>query len=83
MAAVVAQRVDGILLVFKITTRARPLAERAREQLADMGANLLGVIVTGGGRGIGAATARLAAEFYGNAKRHARRHGNWRLRGSG
>jgi capsular exopolysaccharide synthesis family protein len=46
---VVAQRVDGILLVFKITKRARPLAERAREQLADMGANLLGVIVNGGG----------------------------------
>jgi capsular exopolysaccharide synthesis family protein len=47
---VVAQRVDGILLVFKITKRARPLAERAREQLADMGANLLGVIVNGGGK---------------------------------
>jgi len=47
---VVAQRVDGILLVFKITKRARPLAERAREQLADMGANLLGVIVNGGGQ---------------------------------
>lgn len=47
---VVAQRVDGILLVFKITKRARPLAERAREQLADMGANLLGVVVNGGGQ---------------------------------
>jgi len=50
---VVAQRVDGVLLVFKITKRARPTAERAREQLADMGANLLGVIVNGAGSGTG------------------------------
>lgn len=46
---VVAQRVDGVLMVFKITKKARPQAERAREQLTDMGANLLGVIVNGVG----------------------------------
>jgi capsular exopolysaccharide synthesis family protein len=44
---VVAQRVDGVLLVFQISPKARPLAERAREQLVDMGANLLGVVVNG------------------------------------
>ncbi len=46
---VVAQRVDGVLLVLKVTKKARPQAERAREQLADMGANLLGVVVNGAG----------------------------------
>ena len=46
---VVAQRADGVLMVFKITKKARAQAERAREQLADMGANLLGVIVNGTG----------------------------------
>ena len=46
---VVAQRVDGVLMVFKITKKARPQAERAREQLADMGANLLGIVVNGDG----------------------------------
>ncbi len=46
---VVAQRVDGVLMVFKITKKARPQAERAREQLADMGANLLGIVVNGAG----------------------------------
>ncbi len=44
---VVAQRADAVLMVFKITKRARPQAERARELLADMGANLLGVIING------------------------------------
>ena len=46
---VVAQRVDGVVMVFKITKKARPQAERAREQLTDMGANLLGVVVNGSG----------------------------------
>lgn len=48
---VVAQRVDGVLMVMKITKTVRPQAERAREQLADMGANLLGIIVNGMDRG--------------------------------
>ena len=46
---VVAQRVDGVIMVFKINKKARPQAERAREQLADMGANLLGIVVNGVG----------------------------------
>lgn len=48
--AVVAPRVDGVLLVFRMTKKARPTAERAREQLAALGANVLGVIVNGTGR---------------------------------
>ena len=44
---VVAQRADAVLMVFKITKRVRPQAERARELLADMGANLLGIVVNG------------------------------------
>jgi polysaccharide biosynthesis transport protein len=47
--AVVAPRVDGVLLVFRMTKKARPTAERAREQLAALGANVLGVIVNGTG----------------------------------
>ncbi|MFO0935906.1 MAG: polysaccharide biosynthesis tyrosine autokinase [Gemmataceae bacterium] len=48
--AVVAPRVDGVLLVFRMTKKARPTAERAREQLAALGANVLGVIVNGTGQ---------------------------------
>jgi capsular exopolysaccharide synthesis family protein len=47
--AVVAPRVDGVLLVFRMTKKARPTAERAREQLAALGANVVGVIVNGTG----------------------------------
>ena len=47
--AVVAPRVDGVLLVFRMTKKARPTAERAREQLAALGANVIGVIVNGTG----------------------------------
>ncbi len=45
---VVAQRVSGVVLVFRITNKARPLAERSKELLTDMGASLLGVVVNGG-----------------------------------
>jgi capsular exopolysaccharide synthesis family protein len=45
----VASRVDGIILVIRMTNRARPAAERAREQLGAIGANVLGVIVNGTG----------------------------------
>jgi capsular exopolysaccharide synthesis family protein len=41
----VAPRVDGVLLVFRMTKTARPTAERAREQLGAVGARVLGVIV--------------------------------------
>ncbi len=45
--AAVAPRVDGVLLVFRMSKKARPAAERAREQLAALGANVLGVVVNG------------------------------------
>ena len=48
--AVVATRADGVILVFRMTNRARPQAERAREQLNQLGANVLGVVVNGAGR---------------------------------
>lgn len=41
----VAPRVDGVLMVFRMTKNARPVAERAREQLSAVGAHVLGVIV--------------------------------------
>jgi polysaccharide biosynthesis transport protein len=41
----VAPRVDGVLMVFRMTKHARPSAERAREQLGAVGARVLGVIV--------------------------------------
>ena len=42
---VVAPRVDGVLLVIRISQNARPAAERAKEILGTLGANLLGVVV--------------------------------------
>jgi capsular exopolysaccharide synthesis family protein len=53
--AAVAPRADGVLLVLRMSKSARPAAERAREELATLGANLLGVIVNGtaGSRGEG------------------------------
>jgi polysaccharide biosynthesis transport protein len=54
--AVVAARVDGVLLTIRITRKTRPAAERARETLAAMGANIIGVVVndlqTGNGSGL-------------------------------
>jgi polysaccharide biosynthesis transport protein len=43
--AVVAPRVDGVLMTIRITSRTRPAAERARETLAALGANVIGVVV--------------------------------------
>ncbi|MCA9198275.1 MAG: polysaccharide biosynthesis tyrosine autokinase [Planctomycetales bacterium] len=43
----VAARVDGILLTFRIHKRARPLAVRAKETLANVGGNVIGVVVNG------------------------------------
>jgi capsular exopolysaccharide synthesis family protein len=41
----VASRADGVLMVFRMTKRTRPAAERTREQLAGVGARILGVVV--------------------------------------
>ena len=43
----VAPRVDGVIIVFKMTKNARPAAERTNEQLLALGANVLGVVVNG------------------------------------
>lgn len=52
--SVVAPRVDGVILCVRISKNARPNAERARDILANLGANVLGVVVNGTGRGSGA-----------------------------
>jgi len=44
--SVVAPRVDGVLLVIRISKNGRQLAERAKEVLTGLGVNILGVVVT-------------------------------------
>ncbi len=44
----VAARVDGVILVVRLTKNSRPAAERAHEALTALGANLLGVVVNAG-----------------------------------
>lgn len=46
--AAIASQVDGIMLVIKLTKNSRPSAERTREQLVAIGANIIGVVVNGG-----------------------------------
>jgi succinoglycan biosynthesis transport protein ExoP len=41
----VARRVDGVLMVVRMTKDARPKAERAKEDLSAVGARILGVVV--------------------------------------
>ncbi|MCE9533229.1 MAG: polysaccharide biosynthesis tyrosine autokinase [Planctomycetes bacterium] len=45
--SVVAQRVDGVILTIRMTKNSRPLAEQAKERLAVLGANVIGVVVNG------------------------------------
>lgn len=47
---VVAPRVDGVLLVVRVSKNGRPHAERAKEILATLGAKVLGVVVNGVGK---------------------------------
>jgi polysaccharide biosynthesis transport protein len=51
--SVVAPRVDGVVLAIRVSKNGRPNAERAREILKTLGANLLGVVVNGAGTGPG------------------------------
>ncbi|MFL5328014.1 MAG: polysaccharide biosynthesis tyrosine autokinase [Gemmataceae bacterium] len=51
--AVVAPRVDGVILCIRVTKNGRPFAERAREVLASLGANVIGVVVNGFGSQVG------------------------------
>lgn len=59
--SVVAPRVDGLLLVVRVSKNGRPAAERAKEILATLGAKTLGIVVNGVGRQSG-----FAAYSYGS-----------------
>jgi polysaccharide biosynthesis transport protein len=59
--SVVAPHVDGIIMTVRISKNGRPHAQRAKEILATLGANVLGVVVNGIGRN---------AEGYGYDKYH-------------
>jgi capsular exopolysaccharide synthesis family protein len=52
-ACVVASRADGVLLTIRISKNGRPAAERAREILLSLQANVLGVVVNRVGKGAG------------------------------
>ncbi len=43
----VAPRVDGVLLTVRLARKGRPAAERAKEVLGTLGANIVGVVVNG------------------------------------
>jgi capsular exopolysaccharide synthesis family protein len=43
----VAARVDGVLLTIRLSKKGRPSAERAKEVLVALGANIVGVVVNG------------------------------------
>ena len=65
---VVASRADAVVLVFGITRRSRSQVERAKEMLADTGANLIGVVVNGAagptaGTGYGAGAYQNAYDY--------------------
>ncbi len=50
---VVAPRVDAVMVTMRLTHNGRPNAERAKEMLATIGANVLGIVVNGfGAKGI-------------------------------
>jgi succinoglycan biosynthesis transport protein ExoP len=59
--SVVAPHVDGIIMTVRISKNGRTHAQRAKEILATLGANVLGVVVNGVGRN---------AEGYGYDKYH-------------
>ncbi len=66
--SVVASRVDGVLLVVRLTKNARPAAERATEMLHSIDANVLGIAVNGiGSRGAkGTDGGSYGYGYYGN-----------------
>jgi polysaccharide biosynthesis transport protein len=61
--AAVAPRVDGVILVFRMTKDARPAAERATSDLTAVGGTLLGVVVN-------ASTEREMGYGYGHGYRY-------------
>jgi capsular exopolysaccharide synthesis family protein len=72
--SVVAPRVDGVLLTVRITKNGRPAAERAKEMLDTLGANVLGVVVNGIDRNNGAGSYAYGYGYggygYGSEKYH-------------
>jgi capsular exopolysaccharide synthesis family protein len=67
--AVVAPRVDGVILVIRITKKGRPDAERCKEILNTLDANVIGVVVNGqevksGYGGYGYASQSYSSEGY-------------------
>src|SRR5262249_15848555 len=67
--AAVAPRVDGVILVIRITKKGRPDAERCKEILSALDANVIGVVVNGqdvksGYGGYGYASQNYSSEGY-------------------
>ena len=66
-SSAIAPRVDGTILVIRITKRARSLAKRAAETLESLGCDVLGVVVNGVGKkqGYGYGSSNYSAGAYG------------------
>jgi capsular exopolysaccharide synthesis family protein len=64
-AAILASRVDGVLLVVQASATPRDAAYWAREQLEGVGANVLGVVVTGAPRGCIGGYGGNGSSYYG------------------
>ncbi|MCE9608420.1 MAG: polysaccharide biosynthesis tyrosine autokinase [Planctomycetia bacterium] len=62
---VVAPRVDGVILLIRITKDVRPHARRSVESLQELGANILGVVVNGVG-GVRPGTGHVFSSQYGH-----------------
>lgn len=62
---VVAPRVDGVVLLIRITKDVRPHARRTVESLHELGANILGVVVNGVG-GVRPGTGHVFGSQYGH-----------------
>lgn len=62
---VVAPRVDGVVLLIRITKDVRPHARRSVESLQELGANILGVVVNGVG-GVRPGTGHVFSSQYGH-----------------
>jgi capsular exopolysaccharide synthesis family protein len=62
---VVAPRADGVILAIRVTKNGRPFAERAKEILASLGANVLGVVVNGIGSQAGGGKYGYGYDQYG------------------
>ena len=73
--AVVAPRVDTVILTFRIRKNIKVTADRSREILTSVGANILGVVVNGIGGGSGYGDYKYGK--YGRAYAYNYRYGNY------